>query len=67
MQRPVFVVAAQGYLYEWFPMQKEEFGASISASLTGLERIELLKSVIQHRDVFLPPIYEEWKKTKSER
>ncbi len=65
MRSPVFVVAAQGYLYEWFPTQDEDNGEQLTASLDGQERIALLKSVLQHKEAFLPPIYREWKKTRN--
>jgi len=64
MQRQVFVVAAKGYLYEWFPTPEDGSADGLTASLQGHERIALLKSVLRNRDIFLPPIYREWRERR---
>jgi hypothetical protein len=65
MHKPVFIVAAQGYLYEWFPTRDDDAPPSVTDALTGSERIALLKSILQHQEVFLPPIYGEWRKDRE--
>jgi hypothetical protein len=65
MRAPVYIIAAQGYLYEWFPTPDEASEDGLTASLQGHERIALLKSVLKHKEAFLPPIYREWKKTRN--
>ena len=66
MQRPVYVFAAQGYLYEWFPTQTELASSVISESMNDGDRIAMLKLLIGQKDLFLPPIYAGWRKTIEE-
>ncbi|MCZ7557502.1 MAG: hypothetical protein M5R41_13970 [Bacteroidia bacterium] len=65
MRAPVYIVSAQGYLYEWFPTQEDGRADGLTASLHGRERIALLKSVLEHKEAFLPPIYRELTKTRN--
>jgi len=62
MRRPVYVFAAQGYLYEWFPTQTEPASSLISETMTGGDRIAMLKLLIKQRELFLPPVYAGWRK-----
>ncbi len=64
MLEPVYIIAAQGYLYEWFPTPDEGSADGLAASLQGHERIALLKSVLRNREIFLPPIYREWRESR---
>lgn len=63
MQNPVYVFAAQGYLYEWFPTQKESAIPFITGTMEGADRIEMLKNLIKQKEIFLPPIYAGWRKS----
>lgn len=65
MQNPVYVFAAQGYLYEWFPVLEEPVQLVMLNEMTGNDRIELLKLLIQKKDLFLPPLYARWKKERN--
>jgi hypothetical protein len=64
MRSPVYIVSAQGYLYEWFPTPEEGSADGLTALLQGHERIALLKSVLRNREIFLPPIYREWREDR---
>ena len=65
MQRPVYVFAAQGYLYEWF-LRAEPVSSVIPETMTGGDRIAMLELLIKQRDLFLPPIYAGWRKAAEE-
>jgi hypothetical protein len=65
MQRPVYVFAAQGYLYEWFPTKTEPASSVISETVTGGDRVSMLKLLIKQRDLILPPIYAGWRKANE--
>ena len=65
MRNPVYVIAAQGYLYEWFPDAKENSLFSVPTAFTADNRIALLKSLIAQKDIFLPPLYAQWKKESN--
>jgi hypothetical protein len=65
MQRPVFVCAAKGYLYEWFPQAVDS--SFTFHNLNGGNRITMLKLLINQKDIFLPPIYAGWQKTIIQR
>jgi hypothetical protein len=60
MKKPVYVFAAQGYLYEWFPTTPAASSSLVSKATSGVDRVELLKLLIRHKDMFLPPIYALW-------
>lgn len=61
MQKPVYTLAAQGYLYEWFPAAAESPASMFaSTSITGDNRVELFKTLIQQKDMLLPAIYAKW-------
>jgi len=66
MQRPVYVFAAQGYLYEWLPTQTEPFSSVFSEATTGGDRVAMFKLLIERRDLFLPPIYAGWRKAAEQ-
>lgn len=62
MNRPVFVVAAQGYLYEWFPTAPER-STPLADLMSRTDRIAALKILLAQKDLFLPPIYAVWRKS----
>jgi len=63
MKKPVYLFAAQGYLYEWFPTQKESSTPFITETMEGADRIVMLKNLIKQKEFFLPPIYSGWRKS----
>jgi hypothetical protein len=62
MQKPMYVLAAQGYLYEWFPSPPATASSLVSKSTSGADRVAMLKLLMQQKDLFLPPIYASWQK-----
>jgi hypothetical protein len=64
MTRPVYVFAAQGYLYEWFPVPSERAVAS-GEGVPGSDRVAMLKLLIGQKDLFLPPIYAGWRAARA--
>ena len=66
IQKPVYVLAAQGYLYEWFSKPTEHISSVVSETLTDGDRIAMFKLLIKQRDLFLPPIYAGWRKANEE-
>jgi hypothetical protein len=65
MQKPVYVLAARGYLYEWLPAERDLSPSIIPGWFEGTDRIAVLKYLIRHEDLFLPQIYTQWKKDRS--
>ncbi|TAL70725.1 MAG: hypothetical protein EPN82_01565 [Bacteroidetes bacterium] len=64
MKNPVYVFAAQGYLYEWFPTQTESAMSVFSDTMKGVDRIAILKLLLdKQRNFFLTHIYEGWRKS----
>ncbi len=59
MQNPLYVFAAQGYLYEWFPDSP-----GVKAGESNVDRVALLKMLIREKNLFLPPIYAQWEKSR---
>lgn len=63
MQNPVYVFAAQGYLYEWFPASAEYAVPMFASSpIKSEDRVQIFKALIQQKDIFLPVIYSKWRK-----
>lgn len=60
MQHPIFVLAAQGYLYEWLPSAEHAAPSIVPASLSRSGRVGLLTLLIAQKDLFLPAVYAEW-------
>ena len=60
-KRPLYVVAARGYLYEWFPRDAEESLFTAPAGMTARDRISMLQALIGQKNIFLPPLYSQWK------
>jgi hypothetical protein len=63
MKRPVYVFSASGYLYEWFPNDADSPGAALAMNMSENQRVDMLKLLIQQKDIFLPPIYAQWRKS----
>jgi hypothetical protein len=61
MHQPVFVIAVQGYLYEWFPTGATAMSSFVTEKMSAGARLEMLKLLIKHKDIFLPPIYAGWR------
>jgi hypothetical protein len=66
MQKPVYILATQGYLYEWFPKPKESSENLIANEMPSGDRVAMLKLIIQQKDLFLPPIYARWQSGTEE-
>jgi len=67
MQKPVYVFAAQGYLYEWFPATPMASSSVSSTAPTNVDCVALLKLLIQEKNLFLPPLYAAWEKNREVR
>ena len=65
MQHPVYIFAAKGYLYEWFPKQESPKFSFAADAVTGYDRVAMLKLLIKDKNIFLPPIYAEWRKHRE--
>ena len=59
VQKPVYVFAAQGFLYEWLPSSENK--ATVAGSIEKDNRVRLFTLIIQHKDLFLPAVYAEWR------
>jgi len=60
----VYVLEVRGYLHEWMPAAHPSGSRKGFAGAAGSGRISVLKSLLQLRNVILPPIYAEWMATK---
>ncbi len=63
MQRPAYVIAAGGFMYEWFPNTGNFSHTDKPAWMGRMSRVELLKNLIAEKEIFLPPVYKSWSKT----
>lgn len=63
MKRPVYVFAAQGYLYEWLP--SGPVAGPVLTAMSGKDRIAMFKLLLGQRDILLPPIYAEWRRVSG--
>lgn len=61
----VYALNAQGYLYEWFPPNRENDTKPLFAVIPSSQRVGYLINLLQHKSIFLPPIYAEWIQTKN--
>jgi hypothetical protein len=59
-----YALNAQGYLYEWFPEQKQEGRVALAGLIPGAGKIAYLKTLLKVKSLFLPPIYSEWRQAK---
>lgn len=67
MRKPIYILATQGYLYEWFSKSKESADNLITNEMPSGDRIAMLKLLVQQKDLFLPPIYARWQKGTDEK
>jgi hypothetical protein len=56
--RKVYGLKATGYLHEWIPDRPE---STVASFVPRSGRLQYLKTLLQHRDILLPPIYARWK------
>jgi hypothetical protein len=58
-----YVLKTEGYLHEWF-FQTEEEESGFAGLIPDNMKIPFLKNLLQHKNLFLPPIYAEWQDSK---
>jgi len=63
-QKMVYVLNAQGYLYEWPPATTSHSTTWSQTIIPENKRIDFLIDLLQHKSFFLPAIYAEWRRTK---
>ncbi len=59
----VCALGVQGYLHEWIDRSGTASLPSWCALIPSSQRLDVLKELLQHPAVFLPPIYAEWAKS----
>jgi hypothetical protein len=64
-KKVAYAVSAQGYLYEWMPENREQTVSSQKVLVPRERRISYLKTLLQHKSIFLPPIYADWIQMKN--
>jgi hypothetical protein len=64
-KKMVYIINAQGYLHEWFPPKNSPQSNLSNISIPATQRIDYLKSLLQNKSIFLPPIYSQWEQTKT--
>jgi hypothetical protein len=65
MKNPTYILAAQGYFYEWFPRPADFAFPLIPNGISVNDRIAMLKILVQNKNLFLPPIYAQWQTEKN--
>ena len=65
-KKMVYALNVQGYLYEWFPEATSEATPALARLIPADARISSVKALLQHKALFLPAIYSEWKRSKSQ-
>lgn len=60
-----YAVAARGYLMEWEPPVADDNRALPGAGAPADRRIAFLTELLEHRDLALAPVYEEWRKLRA--
>jgi hypothetical protein len=61
MQKPVYVFAAQGYLYEWLSRSVPPSTSLRAETAQGKDKVEMFKLLIQQKNLFLPQVYAAWR------
>jgi hypothetical protein len=56
----VYILNAQGYLYEWFPPASGKATNALSLSIPSSYKVGYIKNLIRNKSLFLPPIYSQW-------
>lgn len=60
-----YALNVQGYLYEWLQEERSNSRALPVNFIFEDSKIDYLKSLLKHKEIFLPLIYSEWKKIQS--
>jgi len=63
-KRVMYALNAQGYLYEWMTERSRSVSA-MSLAIPAQMKIPYLRKILPDKNLFLPPIYAEWKEQKS--
>ncbi|MDR8394401.1 hypothetical protein NC796_24850 [Aliifodinibius sp. S!AR15-10] len=63
LEYPVFIFAAQGFLYEWFPEAGDFVTVAAKNWMNKVDRKEMLKRFKQQENLFLYSIYSRWSLT----
>ena len=66
MRKPIYILAIQGYLYEWFSNPKESTDNLVATEMSSGDRVAMLKLLVQQKNIFLPPIYARWQRGTKE-
>ena len=64
-ERVAYAVAARGYLIEWEPRLAEDGPVLPSAVVPAGQRISFLADLLEHRNLALRPVYEEWRELRA--
>jgi hypothetical protein len=66
--RVVYAVEGRGYLHEWIPRSATSGLVATVSWVPEERRLDFLKDLLlQHRDVALGPIYEEWRRERLKK
>lgn len=57
MYNPTYVLSARGYLYEWLPDVKNANILPLPSGFKNVDRVEWLKYIMRHDQMFLPYVY----------
>jgi len=60
----LYALRVGGYLYEWLPLKSGNAHFLSTKPITEMNKVALVKNLLQHRQLLLPLIYSGW---KSER
>ncbi len=66
-KKVVYALNVRGYLYEWFPEEKNQTPFTLVKQMSDDTKIPFFKNLLNHKSIFLPLMYSEWKKMKSDR
>ena len=61
-----YAMSARGYLYEWIQQKTDQNIFSMFTNLIQDSKIDYLKHLLKNKNIFLPPVYTDWKRYKSE-
>lgn len=64
MDNPAYVIAVSGFMYEWFPESDRAIAAAIADVFSDVDRLKLLKQIVRREELFLPPIYARWSRSR---
>lgn len=63
--KTAYVLKASGYLHEWLPPASQESLPAFATSIPYSMKVGYIKNLIRHKELFLPPIYSEWYRTRG--